>query len=141
MQPAVPTTSLTGRTILIGPSDAHARELTTKLEQQGARVLTWPKLDPGKPELHAAVDEAIENLFGYDWLVLRNVSAADFWLRRFQELEHDISEMDSLRVCAIGEATIARLQESEVHIDVFPDRLSSEATFSAIETYVGGRTL
>ena len=140
MQPAAPTIiSLTGRTILIGPSDVHGRELTTKLEQQGARVLTWPKLDPAKSELHAAVDEAIENLFGYDWLVLRNVNAVNFLLGRFRELGHDISEMDSLRVCAIGETTIARLEESQVHVDVIPDQFSSEAAFTAIETYIGGR--
>jgi uroporphyrinogen III methyltransferase / synthase len=60
-------------------------------------------------------------------------------LRRFQELGRDISELDPLRVCAIGASTVARLEESQVHVDVIPDRLSSEATFSAIETYVGGR--
>jgi uroporphyrinogen III methyltransferase / synthase len=140
MQPAVPTiTSLTGRTILISPSDAHGRELATELERHGARVLTWPRLDIGPVENHAALDEAIENIFGYDWLVLRNVSAANYFLRRFQELGRDISELDSLRVCAIGAATVARLEESQVHVDVIPDQLSSEATFSALEAYVGGR--
>ena len=140
MQPAVPTiTSLTERTILIGCSDVHSRELASELERHGARVLTWPSIDISHLENHAALDEAIENLFGYDWLVLRNVNAANYFLRRFQELGRDISELDALRVCAIGAATIARLEESQVHVDVIPDRLSSEATFSAIKTYAGGR--
>jgi len=47
--------------------------------------------------------------------------------------------LDALRVCAIGEATTRRLDEAQVHIDVNPDRLSSEAAFTAIETYAGGR--
>jgi uroporphyrinogen-III synthase len=140
MQPSVPTiTNLTGRTILISPSDLHGCELATELERHGARVLAWPRLDISPLDTYAAIDEAIENIFGYDWLVLRNVNAADYFLRRFQELGRDISELDPLRVCAIGAATVARLEESQVHLDVVPDRLSSTAVFSAIETYVGGR--
>jgi uroporphyrinogen III methyltransferase/synthase len=137
MNPVSKNRPLTGRTVLILPS--ALQELATELDQQGARVLTSPKIDPNKPDSYAALDEAVENLFGYDWLVLRNVNAANYFLRRFQELRRDISEMDALRVCAIGSATIARLEESHVHLDVIPDRLSSEATFSAIETYAGGR--
>lgn len=128
---------ITGRTVLISPSVTG--ELATELERHGARVLTWPKLDIGHLENYAALDEAIENLFGYDWLIFRNVNAVDFFLRRFRELGRDISELDALRVCAIGEATNARLEEFQVHVDVIPDRLSSAAAFSAIESYVGGR--
>lgn len=137
MKPVRNDQLLTGRTVLISPSITG--ELATELERRGARILAWPKLDSGPVVNYASLDEAIENLFGYDWVIFRNVNAADFFLRRFQELGRDISELDALRVCAIGEATIKRLDESQVHIDVNPDRLSSEAAFTAIETYVGGR--
>lgn len=128
---------LTGRTVLIAPS--VTRELATELEHRGARILAWPKLDSGPLANPASLDEAIENLFGYDWMVFRNFNAADSFLRRFQELSRDVSELDALRVCAIGEATIKRLDESQIHIDVNPDGLSSEAAFTAIETCVGDR--
>jgi uroporphyrinogen III methyltransferase/synthase len=134
----VTTTSLTGRTILVAPDGRHVG-LTTELERHGARVLTWPRLDIGHLERHVALDEAIENLFGYDWLIFRNVNAVDFFLQRFRELGRDISELDALRVCAAGEATHDRLEEFQVHVDVIPDRLSSVAAFSAIERYAGGR--
>jgi uroporphyrinogen III methyltransferase/synthase len=134
----ITTTGLAGRTILVSPDTPHT-ELANELQRHGARVLTWPGLDISHLEDYAALDETIENLFGYDWLIFRNVNAVDFFLRRFQELGHDISGMDSLRVCAIGEATNARLEEFQVHVDVIPGRLSSAATFSAIESYVGGR--
>lgn len=134
----VTTISLAGRTILVSPENRHA-ELATELERHGARVLTWPRLDVGHLEHYAALDEAIENLFGYDWLIFRNVNAVDFFLRRFRELGRDTSELDALRVCAIGDATKASLEESQVHVDVITDRLSSTAAFSAIESYVGGR--
>jgi len=129
--------SLTGRTVLVSPTGT--RELTTELEGLGARVLTWPKLDIRALDNYEALDEAIENLFGYDWLIFRNVNAVDCFQRRFQELGHEISELDSLRVCGVGEESVHKLEASQVHLDVIPDRLSSQAAFGAIETYAGGR--
>ena len=128
---------LTGRTVLVSPS--FTRELTTELEGLGARVLTWPKLDIRALDNYEALDEAIDNLFGYDWVIFRNVNAVDLFLRRFQELRHEISELDSLRVCGVGEESVHKLEASQVHLDVIPDRLSSQAAFGAIETYAGGR--
>jgi uroporphyrinogen-III synthase len=128
--------TLTGCTVLTSPS--VTRELATELERYGACILTWPKLDIRALDNYEALDEAIENLFGYDWLIFRNVNAVDFFLRRLRELGHEISELDSLRVCGVGEAAVYKLEASEVHLDVIPDRLSSQAAFGAIETYAGG---
>jgi uroporphyrinogen III methyltransferase / synthase len=129
---------LTGRTVLIASSAPQA--LTAELEGVGARVISWPNLDIRAPETYSALDAAIENLFGYDWLVFRNVNAVAFFLSRFQELEHEISELDSVRVCALGQEALQRLEESRVHVDVIPDRFSTQPVFDAIEIYVGGRT-
>lgn len=127
---------LAGRTVLIAPSGAP--ELTTELERYGARVLTWPKLDVRALDNCDALDESIENLFGYDWLIVRNANAVDFFLRRFQELGHEISELDALRVCGVGEEAVSKLESAQVHVDVIPDRPSSQAVCGAIETYAGG---
>jgi len=87
---------LAGRTVLIASSAPQS--LTAELEGVGARVLSWPRLDIHAPETFAALDEAIENLFGYDWLIFRNLSAVTFFLARFQGLGHQISDLDSVRV-------------------------------------------
>ena len=103
--------SLSGRTVLVSPGKAQG-ELATELKQHGARVLTWPGLDIGGPEAYDALDEAIENLFGYDWLIFRNTNAVDFFLRRFHNRGHEISELDALRVCAVGEEAVTKLEEA-----------------------------
>jgi uroporphyrinogen III methyltransferase / synthase len=128
---------LTGRTILIASSGA--RSLTAELEIRGARLLSWPRLDIRPPETYAALDEAIENLFGYDWLIFRNVNAVTFFLSRLRELGHEISELDSVRVCALGEDALKQLEESRVHVDVISDLFSTRPVFEAIEAYAGGR--
>lgn len=129
--------NLIQRTVLTAPS---ARlKLAAELERYGARVVSWPRVEIGEPESFTALDEAIENLFGYDWLLFRTGNAAEFFLRRFQKLGHEVGELDRLRVCAIGEGTLNRLEGSHVHVDVISDSLTSEAVFGAIESYAGGR--
>ena len=128
---------LSGRTILIAPSALRA--LIVELERYGARVICWPDIEIGHPEKFTALDEAIENLFGYDWLIFRNINAVDCFRRRFRELGRDMSDLDALSVCAIGEATKVRLEAFRIHVDVIPDRLSSVSALGAIERYVGGR--
>jgi len=128
--------SLIGRTILIAPP--APRDLAAELERYGARVISWPEIEIGEPENFSAFDEAIENLFGYDWLIFRTGNAAQLFLKRLQKLGHEVSELDTLRVCAIGEATVTKLEESQVHIDLISG--STNSVFEAIENYVGGRT-
>jgi uroporphyrinogen-III synthase len=123
--------------VLLSPADAN-RDLAIHLERLGARAITWPEVSISEPENYSALDEAIENLFGYDWLILKNASAADFFLRRFHELHHEINELDPLRVCAIGEATAESLSESHIHLDLPIDRFCLDAVFGAIESFVGG---
>lgn len=127
--------NLIGRTILIAPS--AARELAAELARHGARVITWPEIEIDDPESFSALDEAIESLFGYDWLIFRTGNAAEFFLKRLQKLGHEVSELDTLRVCAIGEATVTKLEASQVHIDLIPG--STNSVFEAIENHVGGR--
>jgi uroporphyrinogen III methyltransferase/synthase len=130
--------TLSGRTVLVSPNETQS-ELNTKLSYYGARVLAWPTLDIGEPENYQSLNEAIENLFGYDWLIFQNEDAVDFFLSRFQRLAHEISELDALRVCAAGEGAAQKLEASQVHIDVIPDLPSARMLFEAIGTYVGGR--
>ena len=125
-----------GRTILLS---SRLSDVEPELRARGLSVMTWPELAIRPPQSFAALDEAIENLFGYDWLILVNEDAAHFFLERFNKQEHDVSELDSLRVCGIGEATAALLEEAHVHVDVIATNVSASAVVEQIEAYVGGR--
>ena len=137
MDPVLISQPLAGRTILVAPSGDG--ELPTELARHGARVITWPHLEIVEPDSYALLDDAVENLFGYDWLIFANPNAAGCFLGRLQNLGHEISELDALRVCAITDATRLRLEESHVHVDLVPEGLSYKAILAALETFVGGR--
>jgi uroporphyrinogen III methyltransferase / synthase len=130
---------LKGRTIIITRALAQATEFAAALEGYGARVISCPAIEIVEPESYAPLDEAIENLYGYDWLVFTSVNGVDHFLRRMEARAVAASELDALRVCAIGEATADRLREAEVHVDLVPEQFKAEGVYAALERFVGGR--
>lgn len=130
---------LNGRTVIITRALAQASEFAAALEADGARVVACPTIEIVPPETYAPLDEAIENLFGYDWLILTSANGVEHFLRRMEELGKDVSELDDLRVCSIGKATLERLVSAHVHVDVVPQKFQAEGVFEALESYIGGR--
>jgi uroporphyrinogen III methyltransferase / synthase len=125
----------TDRTILIS---SRLSEIEAVLRERGFSVVTWPELAIQPPQTFAPLDEAIENLFGYDWLIFVNEDAARFFLERFDKAAHEVSELDSLRVCAIGDTTAVSLEKARVHVDVIATNVTSSSAVEQIADYVGG---
>jgi uroporphyrinogen III methyltransferase/synthase len=129
---------LRDRTIVITRALKQAAPFAAALESFGARVILCPTIEIVEPESFALADEAIRNLYGYDWLIFTSVNGVDFFLRRLNQLGHEVSELDELKVCAIGEATAERLREASIHVDVLPEEFKAEGVFSALQRFIGG---
>ena len=130
---------LADRTIVITRARAQAAEFAALLEAEGARVVACPTIEIVEPESYAPLDQAIENLYGYDWLIFTSTNGVDFFLRRLAALGREVGELDELRVCAIGAATAERLHAAHVHVDLVPEQSKAEGVFAALESYIGGR--
>lgn len=134
--------SLEGRNIIITRALAQAGEFATTLENFGARVIPCPTIEIVDPESFAALDEAIDHLYGYDWIIFTSVNGVDYFLRRLQRQDnrrHEVSDLDDLKVCAIGDATAEALRTANIHVDVIPHEFNAEGIFGALQTFVGGR--
>jgi len=123
--------------LLLSPSVAD-RELATSLERSGARVWAWPELAIDRPDNEASLSEAINNIFGYDWLILKNAHAADYFLRNCLSA-HQPEELEALRVLTIGPEAAEKASELRVHVDIALDRFSNATLFSEIEAYCDNR--
>jgi len=135
----IPEQPLRGRTIVITRARAQSADFTADLERSGARVVACPTIEIVEPASYAPLDEALEHLYGYDWIVFTSTNGVDYFMRRLSALGHDVSELDDLRVCAIGSATADRLRDVSVHVDVVPGEFKAEGVFAALANYLGGR--
>ena len=107
---------LAGKTIVVTRAATQASEFVTLLEQYGATVTLCPTIEIREPEDYNQLDEAIDHLYGYDWIIFTSTNGVDYFLKRLEFKGISISELDDIRVCAIGEATAAKLRDAHVHV-------------------------
>ncbi len=132
--------ALRGRTIVITRAREQSDEFVRQLEQYGANVIVCPTIEVTAPDSYELLDEAIDHLYGYDWLIFTSVNGVDYFFRRLEERGHDLHEVDDLKVCAIGEATAEKLRLLKIHVDVVPHEFKAEGVFTAVERFAGGPT-
>jgi uroporphyrinogen III methyltransferase/synthase len=129
---------LAGRTVVVTRAASQANDFITILEGYGAKVINCPTIEIQEPDNYERLDEAIDHLYGYDWLIFTSANAAEFFLRRLSHFNRAASDLDDLRVCAIGEATAERLRAAQVHVDLVPSTAKAEGVFAALQEFVGG---
>ena len=130
--------SLAGRTVVITRAQNQADEFVAELERYGASVLLCPTIEIRELESYERLDEAIEHLYGYDWLIFTSVNGVEYFFQRLKTGNRNVSDLDELKVCAIGDATAEKLRDLHVHVDVIPEEFKAEGVFSALERFVGG---
>ena len=131
--------ALAGRTVVVTRAASQAGEFVAELEQYGAKVIICPTIEIAEPESYERLDEAIDHLYGYDWLIFTSANAIDFFLRRLHARGVKVEELDEIKVCAIGQPSADKLRDAQVHVDVVPSESKAEGVFAALSEFVGGR--
>jgi uroporphyrinogen III methyltransferase/synthase len=133
-----PTKPLGGRRIVITRAKDQAEEFVRELEKFGAEVVLCPTIEIRALESYERLDEAIEHLYGYDWLIFTSVNGVEHFFLRLRLQQREVSDLDEIKVCAIGEATADKLRELHVHVDVVPTEFKAEGVFAALVNFAGG---
>ena len=129
---------LDGRTVVVTRAASQAAEFVAELETYGAKVMVCPAIEIAEPESYERLDEGIDHLYGYDWLIFTSANAIDFFLRRLNTRGVNIEQLDEIKVCAIGQASADKLRDAHVHVDVVPTQAKAEGVFAALSKFVGG---
>ena len=96
---------LDGRTVVVTRAALQAADFVAELETYGAKVMVCPTIEIAEPESYERLDEGIDHLYGYDWLIFTSANAIDFFLRRLNTRGVKIEQLDEIKVCAIGQAS------------------------------------
>lgn len=131
---------LAGRTIVIVHPEELKPNYVAELEASGARIIICPHVEIAGLESYEQLDDAIDHMYGYDWLLFTGMPGVESFLHRLRQKGFDSSALDELRICAAGEATEKRLLEEHVHVDVVSTAPSTQNIFAALESFVGGPT-
>jgi len=119
---------LKNRTILITRSQSQSPEFRHLLELVGARVLEIPTIEI-KPRLNPALDESIENIRHYQWIMFTSVHGVQIFMDRAQKMGNLSDWTDSTTfpsICCIGPATAKKTEEYGFQADLVPHIYQAE---------------
>jgi uroporphyrinogen III methyltransferase/synthase len=130
--------SLEGRTVIVTRAASQAADLTTLLEDFGANVIMCPMIEIREPDNYDRLDEALDHLYGYDWLIFTSTNGVEYFLKRLTDRGQQIADLDEIKVCAIGQRTADKLHDAHVHVDLVPSQSTAEGVFTALAEFAGG---
>ncbi len=100
---------LAGLRIVVTRAPEQSRDLTQRLSNLGANVISLPAIAFEDPHDLQPLDAAIQQLASFDWLLFTSSNAARFFARRCRALGFEISALRNrerpLFVAAVGPAT------------------------------------
>jgi uroporphyrinogen III methyltransferase/synthase len=135
---------LFGRRVVVTRARAQAGELSKKLEALGAEVIEFPTIQIRPPGDFGPLDEAIQALDSFDWIVFTSVNGVEAFMQRLRRHGLDLRAVPrQTKVAAIGPATAERVEKAGLRVDTTPKEYKAEALIKALtgETLVGKKVL
>ena len=146
--------SLTGVRVLVGRAKHQAGALSAQLREQGAQVIEIPFIEIRKPCSFKPLDEALNNLSTYDWLILTSANGVEAMWERLHHLKlvqpwksgasaprSRAKRTGALApaIAAIGPATKKAIEQRGLKVDVVPKEYVAESVVRSLKNKVKGK--
>lgn len=136
-----PHNALSGRHIIITRPREQADDFALQLEAAGARVTIMPTIKIAPLETWADVDDCVNRLASFDWIVFTSVNGVRAFARRLDALHATWDRRGRARIAAIGPATATALEEQGVTVDMMPTEYVAEAVADGLGNVAGQHIL
>ena len=123
---------LAGRTIVLTHPIQSCDSLQDSLLRSGARIIHCPSIEILPPENPKLLEEAIERLSNYNWVLFTSKSAVESVIKIFRNKTWDARRFGGCQVAAVGEGTARRLGDLGINPDLIADDSSSEGLAAAL---------
>jgi uroporphyrinogen III methyltransferase/synthase len=124
-----------GQTIVVTRTRQQSSDLSRELSELGAAVIEAPTIELEPPGEWSAVDEALERIEEYDWVIFTSANGVKFVRQRLLETVRDARAFHGVKIAAIGDATAAAIrQQLCLNVDLCPENFVAEALADALES-------
>lgn len=104
----------------------------------GANVLPFPVIKMQELTDRHLLDQALESLTAYSWVVFTSVYGVNFFMRHLQQSGITGSPSEFPRICAIGPATAKAVRDAGYEVELVPEQFVAEGIVEALAKYSGG---
>jgi uroporphyrinogen III methyltransferase / synthase len=134
---------LRGKRILVTRARSQALSLVQRVESLGGEVVEFPTIEIRPPESYGPLDQAINQIGSYDWLIFTSVNGVEQFLNRFEKVGKNIADLAGIEIGAIGPETAKRLTAAQIQPSLVPKQYQAEGILEALisETVLGKRIL
>ena len=110
----------------------QAKKLTQMFSRAGAVVREAPAIKISPPADSEQLNNVLQQIDDYDWIVFTSQNGVDKFFRRMQELEIDIRNLAGINIAAIGSKTGGKLEDLKLKVDFMPEEFVAEEVLSGL---------
>jgi len=132
---------LAGETILITRAVSSGNGFRKMLEEKGATVLEMPALEIKPPTTWQPLDNAINHLEEFDWLILTSANGVEYFFARLQHLQKDINSLKNIKIAVVGNKTADFLAKYQVSPDFIPPDFIADSLVSHFPENIKGKKI
>ncbi len=125
---------LFGRRIVVTRPRVQAAGFVERLSAAGADVLPCPTIEIVPPESWAPLDEAIERIESFDWIVFTSANGVGVFFDRLRARGRDVRALHRARLAAVGPQTAAALASRGLLVDAIPKEFRAEGVAEAMRS-------
>ena len=130
---------LLGRSVAVTRPPGQSKELTSKLSELGADVVSLPLIEIADPASWDGADAAADRLAQghYSWVVFASVNAVERFFARVVGKGSDARAFAGTQVAAVGPRTAHALSHRGIRADLVPARFEGRELIEALGSGTG----
>lgn len=117
---------LAGTRVVLTRPKQRSQPMARRLWELGAEVLEQPTIAIRPVENPAALQEKLEELDRYQWLVFTSPTGVDVFFALCASLRFDLRRLSGIKLAVLGAGTANRLKERGLYPELMPERYSGE---------------
>ena len=133
---------LFGKRIVVTRTREQSSELVAQLEEAGAECLEYPTIHVGPLESYDFLDEELERIHEYHWLVFTSLNGIRYFFERLFAKGMDARNLKGPSIAVVGKSTADLLSHYGLRPNLVPKEFTAEGLAEALlDTGVGGRNI
>ncbi|MCL5123634.1 MAG: uroporphyrinogen-III C-methyltransferase [Deltaproteobacteria bacterium] len=108
---------LFGKRIVVTRAREQSRKMAEKISANGGEPILFPTIEITDPGDYQLLDDAIERISEFDWILFTSENGVERFFKRFFALDKDIRELAGPRFGAIGPVTAKAISSRGIKVD------------------------
>ncbi|MGB3513809.1 MAG: uroporphyrinogen-III C-methyltransferase [Microcoleaceae cyanobacterium] len=130
---------LANKTILVTRAAGQSSKFSDRLQKEGAKVIEMPALVITPPSSWHDLDQAINNMNSFHWLILTSTNGVDYFWQRLVEKGKDSRALAGVKIAVVGKKTAESLRSRGLEPDFIPPNFVADSLVEKFPEQLSGK--